>query len=1129
MNFKFMTMVLSFMLCLSAIAFGQATTGVIEGTITDQNGAVVPGVSVTIKATGSGTAGYNKTAITNDEGYFIFSEIPVGTYTVTTNKDGFKSSNGSVTATLDQKAEFSVKLETGQPSVTVNVTTDNAATIDQGDTKIDTNITKQIFDDLPSGTTFTSLLKIAPNVRPEPLSGGFQIDGASGSENVFVIDGQEVTNFRTGVLNSNNNLPFELLQEVQIKSTGFEAEYGGATGGVINVVTTGGNDSWRGNFGASFRPSKLQGSPRGILQTFASTAAPSNTPGNSTYFQPNKDGGTDFYPVASFSGPIIKEKVWFSLAYAPQILSTVRRVDYYGNSIAGNTLTNPTGRFTNETINYTQNVRQEQMFARLDAQPTSKLRLFGTFLYNPLIQDGLLPGTTEGTTGSPQFNDFFGPVGFLRGSDFLSRQGGRQNSNNINGQVTYNPTNWWIINFRAGRSFLNEKLNSYFVPRTTRYTCSASLGTQTAATTGCPGGFQNIASNNQINFDVSTRTTFDIDSSFVGINGFGRHNLKFGYQFNRLFNTVENGYVPYGIIQLFYDRNITAQCGCGLPATTGNIGMGLMTRFGTVGEASSKNQALFAQDGWTIGRATFNLGLRIEKETVPNFGDPGGTQAIEFNWGDKISPRIGVAFDLTGDGKTKLFGSYGWFYDRFKYELPRGSFGGDFFRRDFFEIFPAGFVGTGVTPNTGLGPLYTNYTRANILGSFTDPLGGQCPTVPATGLSRCQFDFRIATNIEGADIFDSGAIDPNIMAARQSEYTIGVERQLWSNFLLSGRYTHKQIDRTIEDVGVFNDQGSEAYIIGNPGFGLVCEIADTSGYPCPKAVRNYDAVEVRVDKRANNYFFNASYTWSKLFGNYSGLASSDEAGRTSPNVNRFFDLPPLGFTADGDPDNGLLATDRTHVFKAFGGYTYGWDGNGINRTTISAFTTIQSGTPLTTIYNLYSLGTTILNGRGDLGRTDMFTETDLSFNHRYKFGRDNRFTFEGFVDFRNLLDEKNQLGAQTNISVVNFSGGTAVTGGVASASNPNAGNLTSPLRLGGCTTCTGELTTFDTIFLGTGIRQAVLNYINNNAVGTTITPFGAPAGSLVQVPLANRTLNSYGLANSFQGPRDVRFGFRFFF
>jgi hypothetical protein len=472
---------------------------------------------------------------------------------------------------------------------------------------------------------------------------------------------------------------------------------------------------------------------------------------------------------------------------------------------------------------------------------------------------------------------------------------------------------------------------------------------------------------------------------------------------------------------------------------------------------------------------------------------------------------------LTGDGKTKLFASYGWFYDRFKYELPRGSFGGDFFRRDYFEILP------------GRGLNYTGYTLGNILGSNPDPIGGRCPITGGSGYSVCQFDFRVATNLIGADIFESGAVDPSLKAARQSEYTIGIERQLGGNFLIAGRYTHKQQDRAIEDIGVFNAQGSEAYIIGNPGFGLACTVAVTANLPCPKAERKYDAVEVRVDKRAANYFFNASYTWSSLFGNYSGLASSDEAGRNSPNVNRLFDLPPLGFNADGDPDNGKLATDRPHVFKAFGGYSFNWFGNSTNRTTVSAFTSIQSGTPLTTIYNLYSLGTTILNKRGDLGRTEKFTETDLSISHRYKFGRDNRFTLEPYIDLRNVFDEKNVLGVQTNINATNFSGGTARTGGVASATNPNAGNFTSALRLGGCTTCTSEAAVFQTIFNGTGIRQFVLNYINNNNIGTTVAPFGTPAGSLVQTPLSGQILNSYGLANNFQGPRDIRFGIRFLF
>jgi len=1068
-----MTVALSFVLAFSAFAFGQSSTSSIEGTITDPNGAVLSGATVTIKSSGS-TAGYSATATTNGEGFFQFGRVPVGTYTMTSVANGFKTSRQEITVSLDKAAVVAAKLEVGGGTNIVDVTGDTSTTIDLGDTVIDSTITKKVFDELPKGTNFASLLKIAPNVRPEGLSGGFQIDGASGSENTFNIDGQEVTNFRTGVLTANNNLPFELLQEVQVKSTGYEAEYGGATGGVITVATVGGNDNWHGNFGISFAPGKFQGNPRPILNRYNT-----GTANGFEQFNPAKDGGTNYFPVGSFSGPIVKEKLWFSLIYAPQIFDTTRTINYWNSS-------DPATRNVLDTITYKTHVKQEQAFSRVDFQPAKRLRGFASFLYNPQIQEGVLPANTEGF-GLPQTVNFGGSIGTLSGADLLRQQGGRQNSNSINVQATWNPTNTLIFNFRGGRTFLNEKLNSYGLPAVTRYVCSTS-NAGIPAGAGCASGFSNIANNFTIDYDVSTRTTFDADASLVGVNAAGRHNFKFGYQLNRLFNTVRNGYKNLGIITLNYGIPISSQ---GVPntPTAGNLGSGRLQRFGTVGEASSQSHALFAQDNWTVNsRLSLNLGIRIENETVPNFGAT-GTQAIKFGWGDKISPRIGGAFDLLGNGKSKIFASYGWFYDRFKYELPRGSFGGDFFRRDYFEILPA------------RGVAYTGYTLANILGSNPDPIGGTCPIVGGSGYSVCQFDFRVATNIAGADIFDTGAVDPNLKAARQSEYTFGYEQRVTGASLFSARYTHKNVDRAIEDIGVFNAQGSEAYIIGNPGRGLHCVVSATANLPCAKAERKYDALEVRYDLRANDYFFNASYTWSRLFGNYSGLASSDEGGRTSPGVNRFFDLPPLGFNADGDPDNGLLATDRTHVFKAYGGYSFNWNKSSVNRTTVSSFTSIQSGTPLTTIYDLYSLGTTILNGRGDLGRTEMFTETDLSINHRYKFGRDNRFTLEGYLNITNLFDERNELTRQTAISATTFTGGSA----------------TSPLVVGGCpnvTTaggCGSEAAVFNTIFNGPGIRTYVNNFLALRGTSST------------------GRRNDYNVSNGFQGPRGVRFGFRMFF
>jgi len=219
------------------------TSGNIDGIVTDANGAVVAGATVTAKSAGT-TAGYNQSTTTNSDGFYQFAQVPVGAYSVSTSNSGFKTTNTNVTVSLDRAAVVNTQLEVGAVGDVVTVTSDAATTIDIGDTKIDTSITKRLIEDLPRGNGFSSLLKIAPNVRPEPLAAGFQIDGASGAENVFNIDGQEVTNFRTGQLNTANNVNFAIVQEVQIKSTGYEAENGGATGGIIQVLTAGGNDSW---------------------------------------------------------------------------------------------------------------------------------------------------------------------------------------------------------------------------------------------------------------------------------------------------------------------------------------------------------------------------------------------------------------------------------------------------------------------------------------------------------------------------------------------------------------------------------------------------------------------------------------------------------------------------------------------------------------------------------------------------------------------------------------------------------------------------------------------------------------------------------------------------------------------
>jgi outer membrane receptor protein involved in Fe transport len=245
-KYKFTFMLMAAILSIAISALAQETTGAIEVNVKDANGAVVPSVTITVASAGA-SAGFRRTATTDDSGFVRVLQVPPGVYTVTAGATaGFKEKTiENVTVNLGKVTPVIMEMTTAI-SAQVNVSGEDVLPIDPTDSKIQTTINAQTIELLPKGANFASILKVSPATRPEPRSGQFQIDGASGSENTFIIDGQEVTNIRTGVLDQNNNLPFQMIQEIQIKSSGFEAEYGGATGGVVNVVTKGGNDlSWR--------------------------------------------------------------------------------------------------------------------------------------------------------------------------------------------------------------------------------------------------------------------------------------------------------------------------------------------------------------------------------------------------------------------------------------------------------------------------------------------------------------------------------------------------------------------------------------------------------------------------------------------------------------------------------------------------------------------------------------------------------------------------------------------------------------------------------------------------------------------------------------------------------------------
>lgn len=1080
---KFVSSAFLLLVAFSMITFGQETTGEIQGTIKDQSGAVIPNATVTVKGV---SVGFNRTVQTNDEGYYRIRQVPPGNYNVTvgaiqgfterTIKDVFVTLGNLTTADVEVGAQVGADV----------IVTSDVIAVDATETKAQSNLSAEDIDSLPKGTGFSSILNKTAAVRSDAISGQFTINGSTGPENSFVVDGQEVQNFRTGILNTANDIPFQSVQEIQVRTSGFEAEFGGATGGVVSLVTKGGTNEFRGEFGMQFDVPKFNANPRSAYSVIAVDNTPS---GEFAELLPQrKDKGTDFFPVASLGGPIIKDKLYFYGIYAPRYFNTERFAQYYTVQTPNLRTIRAGGEFTAR-----QEAVQEYAQIRLDATPTDTIRLTSSYTWNPYYEDGGLPARVN-FAAVPTAN-LGGTI--YTGADLLQRQGGRQNSNNFRVEGNWSPTSKFVSTLRYTRGFLNEKLNSYGVANSPRIQCVFSSITgglssaQLQALAGCANGFATNNGNNEIIRDVSIRNTFDADASYlVGSLG-GSHEFKGGYQYSKIYNDVLTGFINTGRLVLCYGRFTGGAC-LGFPTgnltfnpTNAPLGIGQLQRFGASGAAANTANTVYIQDKWQpFNRLTLNLGVRAEQENLPAFN--GFATNLKFDFTEKIAPRLGVAYALTGDGKTKLSAFYGLFYDRLKFELPRGSFGGNTYLVDTFIIDPA-------RPN------YQNYTLQSVTAISGARPGGICPVPNAPiGTSVCQLDFRIPSNIPGLQASfgpdvpsDAGTVDPNLKPFSQTEITVEFQREVMRASVFSARYLYRNVNNAIEDSGFLTDSFSEFYDIANPCKGLHARHIRELGFnKCVEAKRTYKALQLELDSRfIRNFAINANYTFSRLRGTYSGLANPDEAtggvGRNSPGVNRYFDQPFVGFNAAGGEDNGLLPLDRTHVFKASGTYSFDWMGSQTNSSDLTVFTTLQSGTPQTTFITGF-VGIVIpLGKRGDLGRTEAFTQTDLNFTHRYRFGRDNRFAVAFDLNVLNLFNENNTIALDTNLSGLNWD--------------------------------------FDFTSVADSFKDAV-NILTSRGV---ITQINATQGTAATMP--DHFNPGFKQPSIFQGPRNVRFGFRFIF
>jgi hypothetical protein len=472
--------------------------------------------------------------------------------------------------------------------------------------------------------------------------------------------------------------------------------------------------------------------------------------------------------------------------------------------------------------------------------------------------------------------------------------------------------------------------------------------------------------------------------------------LKTGLGVEKTVNNV-NAFYPGGYVNVWWDRSFTS------PVTgvtdRGTYGYYEANDFRRLGSTGAITKSFYVQDNWRVlSRLTLNLGVRMEDERVPSFRTDIQPYAIDFGWSNKVAPRIGAAFDFFGDGRLKLSGSWGRYFDPTRYELARQVFGGETWRS-----------------------YYRSLDDPNVFALNLNNLPGRDlwnPSVPNS--------FRDRRNAEAG----LASIDPELQPMSQHQFSAGADYQWNPRTIFGAHYTRQSLIRTIEDLAVLV-QGNAAYIYANPGEGLAVSAPFVTGLTAkplnyPKPVRDYDAIEITVGRKlAEHWFGNFSYAWSRLYGNYAGPASSDEIltpttglsyataqelggniANPARNANFGWDLDELLFDSKGHLDTrGRLATDRPQVFKFNGGYDF--DFGRFGTTSVGAFVYLGSGTPLSTAVHTLNHVPVFVNGRGDMGRTPFRSNTDLQVAHSVKLTDAQRLRIE--LNVLNLFNQKTAL------------------------------------------------------------------------------------------------------------------------